>query len=120
MLVYGPPGAGKKTPIMALLREAFGGSSEKVPLRPLLLAPARADTIAAAQSRAPELEGMALLELPIAHPLRSFPQPPSSQASVDYTTVSSNHHIEINPSDVGVYDRVIVQVPVVRLLSALA
>lgn len=35
---------------------------------------------------------------------------PSSSVTVDYTTVSSSHHIEMNPSDVGVYDRVIVQV----------
>lgn len=32
-----------------------------------------------------------------------------SKKRLDITTVSSNYHIEVNPSDVGIYDRIVVQ-----------
>ncbi|GFH08892.1 DNA replication factor C complex subunit 3, partial [Haematococcus lacustris] len=59
-LVYGPPGAGKKTLV-------------KVESRPWVI------------------------ELP------------SRKLEVDLTTLSSNHHVEINPGDVGNNDRYVVQ-----------
>jgi len=72
LLVYGPSGAGKKTRIMAFLREVFGSAVEKVKIE---------------------------------H--RSFKTP--SNHNVEITMVSSSHHIELNPSDAGIYDRVVVQ-----------
>ena len=32
-----------------------------------------------------------------------------SNRKIEFKTVSSNHHIEINPSDVGIYDRLVIQ-----------
>eukprot|EP00656_Telonema_subtile_P036268 TRINITY_DN40242_c0_g1_i1.p1 TRINITY_DN40242_c0_g1~~TRINITY_DN40242_c0_g1_i1.p1 ORF type:complete len:357 (+),score=81.81 TRINITY_DN40242_c0_g1_i1:191-1261(+) len=71
LMVYGPPGAGKKTRVMALLREVFGPGVERL----------RCET-------------------------REFET--ASKKKVEILTVSSNHHCEINPSDVGVQDRVVV------------
>ena len=72
MIFYGPSGAGKKTRVMALLREIFGPGVERVKLE---------------------------------H--RPFKAP--SGRAVELTTVSSAHHIEINPGDAGIYDRFVVQ-----------
>eukprot|EP01111_Echinosteliopsis_oligospora_P006328 TRINITY_DN20413_c0_g1_i1.p1 TRINITY_DN20413_c0_g1~~TRINITY_DN20413_c0_g1_i1.p1 ORF type:complete len:358 (-),score=82.01 TRINITY_DN20413_c0_g1_i1:121-1194(-) len=73
LLVYGPSGAGKKTRIMALLREIYGPSA---------------------------------LKLRMEH--RSF-KPPNSAKTLELSTVSSPHHIEMNPSDLGHNDRLVVQ-----------
>merc|ERR1719348_2862512 len=32
-----------------------------------------------------------------------------SKKKIEITTVASNYHIEVNPSDVGIYDRVVIQ-----------
>ncbi|GAB9475590.1 hypothetical protein Gpo141_00012678 [Globisporangium polare] len=73
LLVYGPSGAGKKTRIMALLRELYGDGALKVRLE---------------------------------H--KSF-KAAGKTTKVDITTVASNYHIEMNPSDVGNSDRLVVQ-----------
>lgn len=74
LLVYGPPGAGKKTRILALLRELYGDGALKVRLE---------------------------------H--KSF-KVPNRSTKVEITTVASNYHIEMNPSDVGATnDRLVVQ-----------
>ena len=75
LLVYGPPGAGKKTRVVALLRELYGAGSER---------------------------------LRIEH--QNFETP--SKKKLEIITVASNYHIEVNPSDVGIYDRVVIQVSV--------
>jgi replication factor C subunit 3/5 len=74
-LFYGPPGAGKKTLILALLRQIYGAGVEKlhVECKPWKL------------------------ELP------------SRVLEVEFTTVSSAFHVEMNPSDVGNNDRYVVQ-----------
>ncbi|KAI3438016.1 hypothetical protein D9Q98_000459 [Chlorella vulgaris] len=74
-LFYGPPGAGKKTLILALLREIYGPGVEKlkVECKPWKI------------------------ELP------------SSKVELEFTTVSSAYHVEMNPSDVGNRDRYVVQ-----------
>ncbi|OLY81245.1 Replication factor C subunit 5 [Smittium mucronatum] len=72
LMFYGPEGSGKKTRIMALLRQIFGAGAEKI----------RMDT-------------------------RSFSTP--SSRTVEINMLSSNYHIEINPSDAGIYDRIVVQ-----------
>ena len=72
-MVYGPPGAGKKTRVVALLREMYGAGSER---------------------------------LRIEH--QSFETP--SKKKLEIVTVASNYHIEVNPSDVGIYDRIVIQV----------
>ncbi|KAI8064209.1 DNA clamp loader [Gongronella butleri] len=72
LLFYGPPGAGKKTRIAALLKEIYGDGVEKIRIdeRPFVT---------------------------------------SSNKKIVYTVTSSNYHLELQPSELGVNDRVIVQ-----------
>jgi len=72
LLVYGPPGAGKKTRIMALLRELYGPGVEKLRME---------------------------------H--QTFTTP--SNKKIEVMTIASNYHIEVNPNDAGIYDRIVVQ-----------
>ncbi|KAG0255510.1 Replication factor C (RF-C) subunit [Mortierella polycephala] len=72
MLVFGPPGAGKKTRVVSILRELFGPGSEKIKIDQ-----------------------------------RIFETP--SKRKLELNIVSSNYHLEVNPSDVGNYDRVVIQ-----------
>ncbi|TPX48146.1 hypothetical protein SeMB42_g01770 [Synchytrium endobioticum] len=72
LLVYGPSGSGKKTRIMAVLRQVFGAGVEKIKTE-----------------------------------VKIFTTP--SGVKKEIHIVSSNYHIELTPSDVGIYDRVIVQ-----------
>jgi len=72
LLVHGPPGAGKKTRIMALLREMYGNGVDR---------------------------------LRIEHQTYETP----SKKKIDVSTIASNYHIEVNPSDAGIYDRVVIQ-----------
>ncbi|XP_015590067.1 replication factor C subunit 3 [Cephus cinctus] len=71
LLVYGPPGAGKKTRIMCIIRELYGSGVERL----------RMETM-------------------------HFETP--SQKKMEIMTINSNYHIEVNPSDVGINDRVVV------------
>ncbi|XP_046743005.1 replication factor C subunit 3 isoform X1 [Diprion similis] len=71
LLVYGPPGAGKRTRIMGIIKELYGSGAEKL-----------------------RMESM------------NFETP--SRKKLEIMTISSNYHIEVNPSDVGMYDRVVV------------
>ncbi|XP_066603899.1 replication factor C subunit 3 [Prorops nasuta] len=71
LLVYGPPGAGKKTRIMCIIKELYGNGAERL-----------------------RSENM------------QFETP--SKKKLDIMTISSNYHIEVNPSDAGIYDRVVV------------
>ncbi|ETV93822.1 hypothetical protein H310_12385 [Aphanomyces invadans] len=73
LLIYGPSGAGKKTRVMALLRELYGPNALKTRLE----------------------------HKTFKHPSRS--------TKVEITTVASNYHIEMNPSDVGNDDKLVVQ-----------
>jgi len=72
LLVYGPPGAGKKTRVMCLLNELYGPGVERLRME---------------------------------H--QTFYTP--SKKKIDINTVASNYHIEVNPSDVGIYDRIVIQ-----------
>lgn len=81
LLVYGPSGAGKKTRIMALLRELYGPGVEK---------------------------------LRIEH--ENFVTP--SKKKLEIVTIASNYHIEVNPSDVGIYDRVVIQELIKNIASS--
>ena len=71
-LLYGPSGAGKKTLIMAMLREIHGPSVERLKVEQ-----------------------------------RQFHR--QGGADIELTIVSSNHHLEFNPSDAGIRDREVVQ-----------
>ncbi|KAL0212773.1 hypothetical protein RCL1_006399 [Eukaryota sp. TZLM3-RCL] len=74
LLFYGPPGAGKKTRLLCLLREVVGASVTNV----------RVDS-------------------------RSYKFGASSSTTVDVPIITSNHHIEVTPSELPRYDRNIVQ-----------
>uniref|UniRef100_A0A1B6GBK1 AAA+ ATPase domain-containing protein n=1 Tax=Cuerna arida TaxID=1464854 RepID=A0A1B6GBK1_9HEMI len=71
LLFYGPSGAGKRTRIMALLRELYGPGVERLRMEHL-----------------------------------NFQTP--SNKKLDIMTLASNYHIQVNPSDAGIYDRVVV------------
>ncbi|KAM7216850.1 replication factor C subunit 5 [Rhypophila decipiens] len=72
LLVYGPSGAGKKTRIVATLKELYGPGVEKIKID-----------------------------------ARVFQT--SSNRKLEFNIVASVYHMEITPSDVGNYDRVVVQ-----------
>ncbi|KFX93982.1 hypothetical protein O988_06540 [Pseudogymnoascus sp. VKM F-3808] len=72
LLVYGPSGAGKKTRIVATLKELYGPGVEKIKI----------------DSRVFQT---------------------SSNRKLEFNIVASVYHLEITPSDVGNYDRVVVQ-----------
>jgi len=71
LLFYGPPGAGKKTRILALLHEVYGKGVTKIKT----------------EHKAFKI----------------------NSKTVEITTLGSIYHIEMNPSDAGIYDRVVVQ-----------
>ncbi|CAM8891730.1 unnamed protein product [Rhodiola kirilowii] len=75
LLFYGPSGSGKKTLIMAVLRQMFGPGAEKVK----------------AEYKTWKVDAG------------------SRTLDIDLTTLSSTHHVELNPSDAGFQDRYIVQ-----------
>lgn len=72
LLFYGPSGAGKKTRIVATLKELYGPGVEKIKI----------DS-------------------------RVFQTP--SNRKLEFNIVTSIYHLEITPSDVGNYDRVVIQ-----------
>src|ERR1700761_7604542 len=72
LLVYGPSGAGKKTRIIATLKELYGPGVEKIKID-----------------------------------ARVFQT--TSNRKLEFNIVSSVYHLEITPSDVGNFDRVVVQ-----------
>jgi len=80
LLFYGPPGAGKKTRVLALLQEVFGKGVTKIKTE---------------------------------H--RSFKV---NSKTIEITTLGSNYHIEMNPSDAGIYDRVVVQSIIKEIASS--
>ncbi|KAL6214115.1 hypothetical protein ACLB2K_013553 [Fragaria x ananassa] len=75
LLFYGPPGSGKKTLIIALIRQIFGPSVDKVKV----------------ENKTRKVDAG------------------SSTIDIELTTLSSNNHFELNPSDAGFQDRYIVQ-----------
>jgi len=72
LLVYGPSGAGKKTRIVATLKELYGPGVEKIKID-----------------------------------ARVFQT--TSNKKLEFNIVASVYHLEITPSDVGNYDRVVIQ-----------
>merc|ERR1719270_5200 len=52
-----------------------------------------------------ELYGSGVEKLRIEH--QNFLTP--SNKKIEIITIASNYHIEVNPSDVGIYDRVVIQ-----------
>ncbi|KAF3665686.1 replication factor C subunit 3 isoform X1 [Capsicum chacoense] len=75
LLFYGPSGSGKKTLIMALLRQIFGPSADKVKV----------------ENKVWKVDAG------------------TRTIDVELTTLSSTHHVELNPSDAGFQDRYVVQ-----------
>eukprot|EP00892_Ulva_mutabilis_P011935 jgi/Ulvmu1/9113/UM005_0208.1 len=75
ILFYGPPGAGKKTLMKAMLRDFYGVSATKVKV----------------ETKPWKIEL------------------PSRKIEIELMTLSSNYHVEMNPSDVGSNDRYVIQ-----------
>ena len=79
LLLHGPSGAGKEILLHLLLQRAF------------------------------KLEGAGALKLRVETKAQKLTLPSGSKVEVDLTTVSSAYHVEINPSDVGMRDALVVQ-----------
>jgi len=92
LLFYGPSGAGKKTRVMAVLRELFGASVEKVCCFLFWIIGTWVDVVPQIN-----LDNKSL-------------KIPNKSTSIEITIISSAHHIELNPSDAGNNDRYVVQV----------
>lgn len=93
LLVYGPSGAGKKTRIMALLRELYGPGVEKLRMEHQTF------TVSG------KIQRFSILLCYLAIFVLQTP----SNKKIEVMTVASNYHIEVNPSDAGMYDRIVVQ-----------
>jgi len=75
LFFYGPSGAGKKTLVLALLREIYGAGAEKIKL----------------ENKTWKIKQG------------------ERNIDVELAMMSSNHHVEMNPSDAGSKDRYVVQ-----------
>ncbi|XP_012217808.1 replication factor C subunit 3 [Linepithema humile] len=71
LLVHGPPGAGKKTRILCILKELYGSAAERVKVETVQFETA-------------------------------------SKKKLEILTMSSNYHTEVNPSDAGLHDRIVI------------
>lgn len=80
LMLYGPSGSGKKTRVLATLRELYGAGAGRV-----------------------RVEN------------RSFKV---KAKTVEVTTVGSNYHVEMNPSDAGINDRHVIQ-EVIREMASM-
>lgn len=91
-LFYGPSGAGKKTRIMATLRELFGPGVEKV-------SRSRSGPATGAECCTAADQNLEMLTLPLFAQIRieqrTFLTP--SKRKLDVNIVQSNYHIEITP-----------------------
>jgi hypothetical protein len=92
---------------MALLREIFGPGAEKV-RRFQLLKYAHVSYHIGVQHMLCMLPS--LLQVKVESRPWSMELPSGRKLEVELTTLSSNYHIEMNPSDVGNNDRYVVQV----------
>lgn len=71
LLIHGPPGAGKKTRILCILKELYGNAAERL-----------------------KVENMQFET--------------ASKKKLEIMTICSNYHTEVNPSDAGIHDRIVV------------
>ena len=106
LLVYGPPGAGKKTRIMALLRELYGPGVEKLRMEHQNFTVSRAF-----------FKLTYLLFITLAKKCYVSFQTPSNK-KIEVMTVASNYHIEVNPNDAGMHDRIVVQEMIKNIAQA--
>jgi replication factor C subunit 3/5 len=79
LLLHGPSGGGKEILLHRLLQRAFG------------------------------LESESALKLRVETKAQKLTLPSGSKVEVDLTTVSSAYHVEVNPSDVGIRDALVVK-----------
>jgi replication factor C subunit 3/5 len=106
LLFCGPPGAGKKTRIMALLRAVFGPGAQRVSLiSQSSMSSARCATRVHPDPPNPIVPPTLVLQLRLEH--KTF-EVGASNKKIDITTIASNYHIEINPGEAGYYDREVV------------
>lgn len=93
LLFYGPPGAGKKTRVIALLREIYGPGVEKVIVFHIIFFTSRRYSI------------VLIKQVKLEH--RTFKT--TANKTIEIATLGSNYHIECNPSDAGNNDRFVIQ-----------
>ncbi|WZZ74677.1 hypothetical protein YC2023_086047 [Brassica napus] len=92
LLFYGPSGSGKKTLIMALLKQIYGASAEKVKV----------------ENRAWKVDSI-LFQCILVLVKCELIDAGSRTIDLELTTLSSTNHVELTPSDAGFQDRYIVQ-----------
>ncbi|KAG8136809.1 hypothetical protein E2320_005366, partial [Naja naja] len=102
LLVYGPSGAGKKTRIMCLLRELYGSGVEKLRIEH--------QTITVRNILKINLKCLRKLYIEIvASSVSRAENKAPSKKKIEISTIASNYHLEVNPSDAGNSDRVVIQ-----------
>ena len=114
-LFNGPSGAGKKTLILGLLKQIYGAGVERLKVsqshdQPWLPPAVSEQTYHCIKQwmhmHTFDKTSMACVQVET----RPWTiELPSRKLEIDLTTVSSNHHVELNPSDAGNNDRYVVQ-----------
>lgn len=116
-MFYGPPGCGKKTRVMSLLREVFGPGVERIKLEHRTFHTSSGTVLPLWFSV--KLCWRRLSTITTYHALFSVWDQSNAFTGkpIEIGTLGSNYHIECNPSDAGNNDRFVIQEVIKEIAS---